>query len=304
MTSTALRVFVTGASGFIGAHVVRALSHAGHHTTALVRSPARADGIAALPNVTLIAGDLTAPSTWRAKLAGHDACIHLALVWGAPEDDLALADLRACATLFESAALAGVEHTIYTSSTAVHRPFRAVMRADEPLRGVDFYGATKASAEAFLSAVCHQHPMRENVLRPGAVVGLPAVADGTARIDRQITAMRDAARRDEVLRLPDTVGRQFIGASDLARLYVALLEHGCNHERFVAVAPEVIPWAEIAARVIEHVGRGRLEASAPSPAAAAVFDVEKTVRTLGSIPSARSALWDALRWHCESAPRM
>jgi UDP-glucose 4-epimerase len=116
--------------------------------------------------------------------------------------------------------------------------------------------------------------------------------------------MRDTARRDEVLQLPDTAGRQFIGASDLARLYVALLENTCNHERFVAVAPEVIPWAEIAARVIEHVGSGRLDASARTPAAASVFDVEKTARTLGPIPSARSALWDALRWHCTPAPRM
>jgi len=291
-------VFVTGGTGFVGAHVVRALSEAGHGVTALARDLRRAEALGDLPGVTLVAGELEDPAPWRDALSAHDACIHLALIWGDAADDLKLADLHASARLFELAADAGVEHMIYTSSAAVHRPWRPRMDAHEALRSADYYGATKASGEAFLSAVCHQHTMRGNVLRPGAVVGLAGVPGGSVRIDRRITAIIEAARRGEALRVGAMEGRQFIAAGDLARLYVALLASGCNHERFIAVAPEVIPWEEVAAAVVAEVGAGCVEVDEGDATPPAVFDVGHTERHLGAIPSARVALREAVRFLC------
>ncbi len=290
-----LRVFVTGASGFVGAHVVRALSDAGCRVTALVRDPRRAAALEALPGVTLTPGDLADLAPWRPTLATHDACVHLALLWGEASEDLELADLRASARLFEAAAEAGVEHLIYTSSTAVHRPLMPSIDVRQPLRSADYYGATKASGEAFLSAVCHQHPMRGNVLRPGAVVGGPGVAGAPVRIDRRIAAMIDAARRGEALRVARGEGRQFIGAGDLARLYLSLLASDRNHERFIAVSPEVITWEEVASMVLEQVGAGHLEVDDGDATPPSVFDVSDTERRLGAIASARPALREALR---------
>jgi nucleoside-diphosphate-sugar epimerase len=97
-------------------------------------------------------------------------------------------------------------------------------------------------------------------------------------------------------------GRQFIGASDLARLYLALLTHDVNHERFVAVAPEVTPWREVAAQVIEEVGAGGLDVDEVDATTPSVFDVRDTEQNLGLIPSARPALRDALRFFCEARP--
>lgn len=297
MSAARLRVFVTGGTGFVGAHVVRALSDAGHGVTALARSPERAAALGALPGVALVRGDLADPAPWRAALAGHDACVHLALLWGDAADDLALADVRASARLFDDAAAAGVSHVVYTSSAAVHRPWSPAMDARSPLRCADYYGATKASGEVFLSAVCHQRGARGNVLRPGAVVGGPALPGAPVRIDRRVAAMIDAARRGETLRVARGDGRQFIGAPDLARLYVALLASDCDHERFLAVAPDVIAWAEVAAMVVAHVGSGRVAVD-DGDTAPAVFDVGHTERRLGAIPSARPALREALRFLC------
>ncbi len=293
------RVFVTGGTGFVGAHVVRALSEADCRVTVLARDPRAATALGALPGVTLVSGDLEDPAPWGAALSTHDACVHLALIWGDASDDLKLADLHACVRLFTLAAEAGVEHLIYTSSTAAHRPWKPLMNAREALQSADWYGATKASAEAFLSAVCHQHPMRGNVLRPGAVVGGPAVPGAPVRIDRRIAAMIDAARRGETLRVAPRDGRQFIAASDLARLYLALLASDCNHERFVAVEPEVIRWRDVAAQVIEQVGAGGLDVDERDATTPAVFDVRDTVQNLGPIPSARPALREALRFFGE-----
>ena len=294
------RVFVTGGTGFVGAHVVRALSEADCRVTVLARDPRHATALGALPGVTLLPGDLEDPAPWSAALAAHEACVHLALIWGDASDDLKLADLHACVRLFTLAAESGVEHLIYTSSTAAHRPWRPSMDAREALRSADWYGATKASGEAFLSAVCHQHAMRGNVLRPGTVVGGPAMPGAPVRIDRRIAAMIDDARRGEPLRVAARDGRQFIGASDLARLYVALLARDGNHERFVAVDPEVIPWRDVAAQVVEQVGTGGLVVDEGDATTPAVFDVRDTERNLGPIPSARPALRDALRFLCEA----
>lgn len=293
------RVFVTGGTGFVGAHVVRALSEAGHGVTVLARAPRHAAALSALPGVTLTQGELEDPAPWRGALSTHDACVHLALIWGDAADDLALADLRASARLFELAADAGVAHLIYTSSAAVHRPWRPRMDAHDALRSADYYGATKASGEAFLSAVCCQRAMRGNVLRPGAVVGAAGVPSAPVRIDRRIAGMIDAARRSETLRVARGEGRQFIAAGDLARLYVALLASGCNHERFVAVAPEVISWEEVAAMVVDVVGAGCVEVDGGDAVAPAVFDVGHTERHLGAIPSARAALREAIRFRCD-----
>lgn len=292
------RVLVTGASGFVGAHVVRALSAEGFAVTALAREPSRAAHLLALPGVSLLAGDLLNLAPWRAHLAGHDACVHLALLWGAEADDLELLDVRASARLFEAAADAGVGHLVYTSSTAVHRPWSPSMCASDATRTADYYGATKASGEAFLSAVCVARGVRGNVVRPGAVLGAPALPGAPMRIDHRVDAMIESARRDEAIRVKPGEGRQFIGAADLARLYVALLQGSWDGERFIAVAPEVIPWAEVAERVCEAAGGGRVEVEGGEAVVPPRFDVAHTERCLGAIPSARAALREALAARC------
>lgn len=290
-----VRVFLTGATGFVGGHVVRALSAAGYSVTALVRHPSRAAALHALPGVSCVTGDLRRPAAWAPALAGHTACIHLGLCWpDDPADDLRLDDLRATAALLGAAADAGVGQFVYTSSTAVHRPWSGVMDARSPLRGADLYAATKASGELLVSAVCGAGAMRGAVLCVGPVVGEAAWPGGPTRLDRRAAAMLASARRGETLRVPRGDGRQWIAADDLARLYVALLGYTGDVTRFVAVAPEVIPWVDVAEAAVEVAGSGRVE-TVDDDAEPAVFDVAETVRALGAIGSARAALHAALR---------
>jgi NADH dehydrogenase len=79
-------VLVTGATGFIGPHVVHALRSRDVAVRALVRDPARAGRLAAW-GVELVRGDVTDPSSLRAAAEGADAVIHLvAIIVGRPAD--------------------------------------------------------------------------------------------------------------------------------------------------------------------------------------------------------------------------
>lgn len=74
-----MRVFVTGATGFIGRHVALRLRQRGHEVVALVRTPAdaeRARGLGLVP----VAGDLLDDHPWRVEAARSDALVHCAMI--------------------------------------------------------------------------------------------------------------------------------------------------------------------------------------------------------------------------------
>jgi nucleoside-diphosphate-sugar epimerase len=74
-----MRVFVTGANGFLGSAVVDRLVATGDDVVALVRTPSSApDHWAASAAITVVQGDLRAPRAWSSALAGCDAVVHLA----------------------------------------------------------------------------------------------------------------------------------------------------------------------------------------------------------------------------------
>jgi UDP-glucose 4-epimerase len=279
-----VRVFVTGGTGFFGAHLVSALASAGHRVTVLARDPARVRA-----GADVVIGDLRDPRALDGVLRGHDVCVHGALVWGEAAEDVELFDARASARVFAACGDAGVGHVIYTSSTAVHRPWSGVMRASDVLGCVDAYGATKVAGEALLSALHHTHGVRAHVVRPGPIVDAPAFAGAPLRIDRKIGAMIETAKRDGVIEVPRSGGRQLVGAAELAGLYVRSLAYDAPLAHVVAVAPRVVSWVEIAELVVARAGRGRVELldeDAPSP----VFDVSATEAALGPIGDAGAAL--------------
>jgi nucleoside-diphosphate-sugar epimerase len=72
-----MKYFVTGATGFVGGRVARQLVDSGHEVVAVVRSPDKAQDLAAL-GVTLAQGDVTDKESMRAPMTGVDGVFHIA----------------------------------------------------------------------------------------------------------------------------------------------------------------------------------------------------------------------------------
>ena len=107
-----LRLLVTGASGYIGGNLVPRLLEAGYPVRVLARDPARLRGRAWLPLVQVAVGDVLAPETLPAALAGIDVAYYLvhSLYAGSTFSQL---DLTAARNFGAAARAAGVQRIIY-----------------------------------------------------------------------------------------------------------------------------------------------------------------------------------------------
>ncbi|MDJ0974221.1 MAG: NAD(P)-dependent oxidoreductase [Planctomycetota bacterium] len=288
---------MTGASGYIGLHILRELLAAGQEVTALVRSRAKLGPFADEPRVHVVESDLEQNGWIVDALLHHDACVHAALIWGEPETEPEARDGAVVAQVFHAAATAGVARSVYLSSAAVHRPFAAVMGEDDPLRPTDAYGATKACGERWLGRACEDSSMTGIVLRPGPVVGPPAFEGGALRIDRRIAEMVDLAAAGRPIEVVDGEGRQLSDVTEVARAVRLLTEADQPEPTYLCVDCEILPWERIARMVVEVLDSPSEVRVRPRDEAAPVprFRTDRIEALLGGPTNAEAALRAHLR---------
>jgi dihydroflavonol-4-reductase len=115
-----VKALVTGASGFVGAAVARALLREGWQVRVLVRGTSVRTNLQDLP-VEIAVGDLTVASSLNAAVGGCEALFHVAADYrlGAPDPaELYATNVEGTRNLLQAAAAAGVKKIVYTSSVA------------------------------------------------------------------------------------------------------------------------------------------------------------------------------------------
>ncbi len=230
-----MRVAVTGGTGYLGAHTVRALLTAGHEICLLVAPRDAAapvvDRLQELGPVSVIAGDLRDDATSTALLADAEALVHAAGVVGTGEGDAPLMwDVNAHATerVLTRAVDLGLDPVVSVSSySALFPPPGAVITSDTPTAdGRSAYAKTKAYADRVARRL-QDAGAPVVVTYPASVVGPPyhtavgVTERGWEPIVRWAVAPRIRG------------GMQMVDVRDVAEVHVRLMQSGRGPRRYL-----------------------------------------------------------------------
>jgi len=276
-----MRVFITGATGFIGSHVAYQLLEAGHELVAIARNADKTPSLSQHPRVERVPASLYDFARIREKLAGCDACVHVALGWGDTPVSMLETDTRATVFLLQACVEQGVKHFIYTSSTAALGGFWAHMSEADPTRPSDYYGATKAASEAYVMAVGAQSGMRCNVIRPGYTFGNPVVPGAPMQPDKRFSSIVKSALAGSEIRVKQGDGTQFVWAGDLARLYAAVLGSQRSREVYFGLGTEFVTWQAVAEQAIRRTSSSSRLVVEGQAGAECRFDLSKIKEHFG-----------------------
>jgi nucleoside-diphosphate-sugar epimerase len=167
-----VNVFVTGGTGFVGAHLVKALRARGDSVTALVRRPALAERLGWGSDVRLLRGDLDDETALREGCAGADVVYHVAGQIAAKSAAEFMSTNRdGTANVLEAARDGGARRMLFVSSLAVAGPTSPGHPIDEtraPAPVTD-YGRSKLAAEVLVRAMPATLPW--TIVRPPVVYG-------------------------------------------------------------------------------------------------------------------------------------
>jgi dihydroflavonol-4-reductase len=115
-----MKAFITGATGFVGSHVARALAAQGAELRLLVRAASRMDNIAELRAETAV-GDLREPQSLKKAMAGCEYVFHVAAdyrLWVRDPQEMYRANVEGTRAIIRAAQENGVRRVVYTSSVA------------------------------------------------------------------------------------------------------------------------------------------------------------------------------------------
>jgi len=238
-----MRVFLTGATGFIGEALVRELRTAGHEVLGLARSAAAADKLARL-GVGAHRGDLADIAILAAGARACEGVIHTAFIHDfSAYASAAAIDRRAVEALTDALEGSG-KPFVLTSGTALLEPGRIGTEEDAPALG----SAASLRAGAEVAALASAgRGVRASVVR------LPPTVHGVGD-HGFVPALIDIARRTGVSAFIDDGANRWptVHRLDAARLYRLALEQAAPGSRLHGVAEEGVALRAIA----EAIGAG------------------------------------------------
>ena len=259
------RVFLTGATGFVGSHVLPALLNAGHSVTALVRSEARATAllarVAASPGrLETRIGHVNDRAALDAAMVGCDAVVHLVAL---PRDwndgaDLERVNAVGTATVVAAAEAAGIKRFIHLGALGVQE------------RPELHYASSKARGEGFVRA----SSLDWTILKPSLIWG---ERDGFFNIVAALVKIPAPA-----VPVPGNGKSRFqpIWVGDVARVIVQVLDtpKGSINASFELGGPRYWTYAEITQEVARALGKRRIIIPMPVPLITLVARISEAIR--------------------------
>jgi NAD dependent epimerase/dehydratase len=257
------RVFVTGADGFIGSHLVEALVCEGANVRALVQynsfnSWGWLDSLdsATLRAVEVFPGDVRDPDQMRQALAGVQAVFHLAALISIPFSYQAPAsfvdtNVKGTLNVLQAAREAKTERVLVTSTSEVYgTAIRVPMDESHPLQAQSPYSASKIAADRLAESFYRCYDLPVTIVRPFNTYG--PRQSSRAIIPTLITQLLAGSKR---IRLGNTgTSRDFNYVADTVRgfLDIAGCDQAIGEEINIASQTE-ITIGELAKLLVERI---------------------------------------------------
>lgn len=321
------RVLITGASGHLGAALVRAALRGGHDVRAMVRASSDRRGLQGLA-AEVVVGDVLDPASLEAASAGRELVLHAAAVyrnWAPTEEAILAPAVAGTENVLRAAAAAEVRRVVVTSSNA------AVGYGDDPRRPLDetswnatphaVYVRAKTQAERRALALGPELGIEVVSVCPCGIVGLwdyrptpttkavvAMVQGGPSVLDLAVTDVRDVAEGVLLAAERGRPGERYLLAGE-----------NCTKERIAEIVsaatgkpvramlpPRPVMWA------LAAVGELRARLGGPDPDITRdeladvygrhlLYDSTKARTELGwTSRPAEDALRDAIRWAAAS----
>ena len=258
MSSTApdsgSHILVTGATGFVGSAVARALAARGHRLRLLVRPNSDRRNIADL-DAELAVGDLTDPESLGRAVAGCRMLAHVAAdyrLWVPDPDAMLRTNVEGTRALLLAARAAGVQRIVYCSSVAALGLVGDGTQADEttPVHVEQIVGVYKRSkylAEQAVLTLVRERGVPAVIVNPAAPVGPRDIKPTpTGRMILDASLGRMPAYID--------TGLNIVHVDDVAEGHVLALEQGRVGERYI-LGGEDLPLAAVLRIVADVAGR-------------------------------------------------
>ncbi len=232
-------ILVTGASGFVGSAVARALLAEGEALRVLVRPSSPRTNLTGL-DVEAMEGDLRDPASVARAMAGVRHLFHVAAdyrLWARDPGEIVRSNVDGTRTVMEAARAAGVERVVYTSSVATLRLRRDGLPVDEtspntPETAIGAYKRSKVMAERLVEDMVREAGLPATIVLPSTPIGPRDVKPTpTGRIVVEAANGRMPAFID--------TGLNLVHVDDVARGHVLAWKKGVAGERYILGGQDV-----------------------------------------------------------------
>lgn len=249
-----MKALVTGASGFVGAALVRRLLAGGHDVRVLVRRASVRQNIDGLP-VETVTGDLLDHASLASAIRGCDALFHCAAdyrIWVPDPERMFRINVDGTRALMLAALQAGVSRIVYTSSVATLATATADRLGDEtrsatPQDCIGPYKRSKVLAEAEVAKLVDERGLPAVIVNPSTPMGPHDVKPTpTGRVIVEAAAGRMPAFVD--------TGLNVVHVDDVAEGHLLAFAKGRVGERYV-LGGENMRLAAILAEIAALYGR-------------------------------------------------
>ena len=246
-----MRALVTGAAGFTGGHLARALAAGGVDVRALVRRPDERVSELASGGIDLVFGDLRDRAAVDRALAGIDVVYNVAAIYrqaGVPASAYEEVNARAVGALVEAAAAAGVRRVMQCSTVGVHGDVEHPPAGeDAPLRPGDEYQRAKVLGEALAREAAARTGIELVIARPSGIYG-----PGDRRL---LKLFRGVARRRFIVLGSGRIFYHLTYIDDVVAGFRLCGEHPAAAGRtYIIAGAEVMRLDDLVALIAEEAG--------------------------------------------------